>query len=281
MRELSMNRQHSESSALLNPFRALLSGVANGRTPLGTWLMAGTASNAEALGHAGFDWLLIDMEHGPIDFRDTWQMLQAVDCTPAASVVRVASSDDPALVKRALDLGATTLMFPYVQSAEQARRVVASAKYAPLGQRGFAGVHRASRYGSFSDYGKVANDLTMCILQLETPEAIESLEEIAAVEGVDALFIGPGDLSAAVGSIGNLQDERVQALMRSAAQRARKAAIPVGTLGPTPDMVQGFVDMGYDYVAVGSDLLFMLQQARSVVARMKGQADHAPIKVAY
>ena len=131
-----------------NAFRTLLDQPA---PPLGTWLMAGTPSNAEALGHAGFDWLLIDMEHGPIDFRDTWQMLQAVDCTPATPIVRVSTSDDPALVKRALDLGARTLMFPYVQSAEQARRIVASAKYPPLGQRGFAGVHRASRYGTFSD----------------------------------------------------------------------------------------------------------------------------------
>jgi 2-keto-3-deoxy-L-rhamnonate aldolase RhmA len=101
------------------------------------------------------------------------------------------------------------------------------------------------------------------------------------VEGVDALFIGPGDLSAALGCIGNLQDERVQALMRSAAQRARAAGIPVGTLGPNPEMVKGFVEMGFDYVAVGSDLVFMLQQAKSVLARMKGQTDHAPMKVAY
>jgi 2-keto-3-deoxy-L-rhamnonate aldolase RhmA len=269
-----MNKHQPE----VNAFLALLD---QSTPPLGTWLMAGTASNAEALGHAGFDWLLIDMEHGPIDFRDAWQMLQAVDCTPATPIVRVAGSDDPVLVKRVLDLGARTLMFPYVQSAEQARRIVASAKYPPLGQRGFAGVHRASRYGTFSDYSRLANGLTTCIVQLETPEAIESLEEIASVEGVDALFIGPGDLSAALGSIGNLQDERVQALMRSAAQRARAVGIPVGTLGPTPEMVKDFVDMGYDYVAVGSDLVFMMQQAKSVLARMKGHTDTAPMMVAY
>ena len=268
----------SKQSPEVNTFRALLDRPT---PPLGTWLMAGTPSNAEALGHAGFDWLLIDMEHGPIDFREAWQMLQAVECTSAMPILRVSNSDDPALVKRALDLGARALMFPYVQSAEQARRIVASAKYPPLGQRGFAGVHRASRYGTFSDYGKLANDLTTCIVQLETPEAIDRLEEIAAVEGVDALFIGPGDLSAALGCIGNLQDERVQTLMRSAAQRARAAGIPVGTLGPSPEMVNGFVEMGYDYVAVGSDLVFMMQQAKAVLARMKGQADHAPLKVAY
>ncbi len=268
----------SKNQTEVNAFRALLDRP----TPaLGTWLMAGTPSNAEALGHTGFDWLLIDMEHGPIDFREAWQMLQAVDCTPATPIVRVSNSDDPALVKRALDLGARTLMFPYVQRAEQARRIVASAKYPPLGQRGFAGIHRASRYGTFSDYAKLANDLTTCIVQLETPEAIDQLEEIAAVEGVDALFVGPGDLSAALGCIGNLQDERVQDRMRDAAKRARAVGIPIGTLGPSPEMVNGFVEMGYDYVAVGSDLVFMLQQAKAVLARMKGNTDHAPMKVAY
>ncbi|PVX83975.1 2-dehydro-3-deoxyglucarate aldolase/4-hydroxy-2-oxoheptanedioate aldolase [Paraburkholderia unamae] len=261
-----------------NDFLKLLEEAA---TPLGTWLMAGTPSNAEALGHTGFDWLLIDMEHGPIDFREAWQMMQAVDCTPAVPVVRVSNSDDPALVKRALDLGARTLMFPYVQSAAQARRVVESMKYPPLGQRGFAGIHRASRYGMVSDYGKRANDLTACIVQLETPQAIDCLEEIAAVDGVDALFVGPGDLSAALGCIGDLQNARVQTLMATAAKRARAVGKPIGTLGPTPEMVHGFAKMGYDYVAVGSDLVFMLQQAKSVVARMKGQADHASMKVAY
>ncbi|WP_233272596.1 HpcH/HpaI aldolase family protein [Paraburkholderia acidisoli] len=254
------------------------------RAPLGTWLMAGTASNAEALGHAGFDWLLIDMEHGPIEFRDAWQMMQAVDCTRAVPVVRVSGSDDPSLVKRALDLGARTLMFPYVQSAEQARRVVDAMKYPPLGQRGFAGVHRASRYGMVSDYGKRANALTACIVQLETPQAIGQLEAIAAVEGVDALFVGPGDLSAALGCIGDLKDARVQALMREAAQRARAVGKPIGTLGPNPEMVSGFLDMGYDYVAVGSDLVFMMQQAKAVLARMKGaegEAGPAAMQVAY
>ena len=110
---------------------------------------------------------------------------------------------------------------------------------------------------------------------------IDRLEEIAAVEGVDALFIGPGDLSAALGCMGNLQDERVQTLMRSAAQRARAVGMPIGTLGPSPEMVKSFVEMGYDYVAVGSDLVFMMQQAKAVLARMKGCADHAPLKVAY
>lgn len=261
-----------------NAFRALLERPA---PPLGTWLMAGTPSNAEALGHAGFDWLLIDMEHGPIDFREAWQMLQAVDGTPATPIVRVSSSDDAALVKRSLDLGARTLMFPYVQSADEARRIVTSAKYPPLGVRGFAGIHRASRYGTFSDYATRANELTTCIVQLETPEALDRLEEIAAVEGIDALFVGPGDLSAALGCIGDLKDERVQSRLRDAAQRARAIGIPIGTLGPTPEMVTSFVEMGYDYVAVGSDLVFMMQQAKSVLARMRGRTDDAPMQLAY
>src|SRR5690348_1113397 len=113
--------------------------------PLGTWLMSGSAATAEAFGHAGFDWLLIDMEHAP-------------------------------LAKRALDMGAPTLMFPYVQSPEEARAAVASIKFPPLGTRGFAAMHRASRYGTWSEFGTRANEATACIVQLETPEAVAQLE---------------------------------------------------------------------------------------------------------
>ncbi|WP_118180397.1 HpcH/HpaI aldolase family protein [Paraburkholderia phosphatilytica] len=237
---------------------------------LGTWAMAGAPSTAEALGHAGFDWVLIDMEHSPIEMGDVWQMLQAVDGSPAHPIVRVARNDDLAAVKRALDLGARTIMFPYVQTVEEAERLVASAKYPPLGHRGFAAMHRASRYGTWTDYSKVANDITTCIVQLETPEAIDRLEAIAAVPGVDALFIGPGDLSAAVGSIGNVQSEEVKKLMHDAVRRARAVGIPVGTLMPTPALARTWLEAGYDYIAIASDLGMLMQRANEVLAAMKG-----------
>jgi 2-keto-3-deoxy-L-rhamnonate aldolase RhmA len=251
-----------------NRFKAAL---ASGKVPLGTWLMSGSASTAEALGHAGFDWLVIDMEHVPIEFRDTWQLLQAIGCTGAMPVVRLAAND-PVLVKRALDMGTPTLMFPFVQNADDARRAVAAAKYPPHGTRGYAAMHRGSRYGTWATYGADANRATACIVQLETPEAIERLEEIAAVPGVDAVFVGPGDLSAALGKIGDLKDAQVQALIHGAAQRARAAGVPIGIVGPTPEMVDSFVQAGYGFVAIASDLGMMMRQANAFLAALKGGA---------
>ena len=258
---------HVDTHPVVNRFKAALASAA---IPLGTWLMAGSASTAEALGYAGFDWLVIDMEHVPIEFRDTWQLLQAVGCTGAMPVVRLASND-PVLVKRALDMGAPTLMFPFVQTVDDARRAVAAAKYPPQGTRGYAAMHRGSRYGTWAAYGAEANDATACIMQLETPEAIDRLEEIAAVPGVDAVFVGPGDLSAALGKIGDLKDAGVQQLIHAAAQRAKAVGVPIGIVGPTPEMVASFTRAGYSFVAVASDLGMMMRQANAFLADLKGR----------
>lgn len=235
--------------------------------PLGTWLMSGSLATAEGLGHAGFDWLLIDMEHAPLEFTDVLHMLQAVDCGGAAPIVRLARND-ATLAKRALDMGAPTLMFPYVQSPDEARAAVASTKYPPLGTRGFAAMHRASRYGTWSEFSARANDATACIVQLETPEAVAQLEAIAAVPGVDALFVGPGDLSAAMGKIGNLADPEVRAALADCARRANAMGMPIGIVGPTPAMVREFMDMGYDYVAIASDMGMVMRQADAFIAEL-------------
>jgi 2-keto-3-deoxy-L-rhamnonate aldolase RhmA len=165
-------------------------------------------------------------------------------------------------------------MFPFVQSAEDARRAVASTRYpqpgdANPGTRGFAAMHRASRYATAPDYGKRANEGIFRMIQLETPDAIARLEEIAAVDGVDALFIGPGDLSSAMGQIGNIAHPDVAALMKDAAARAKKIGKPIGIVGPTPEMVQQFIKDGYTYVAVASDMGMMMRQANAFFAAMK------------
>ncbi len=253
-----------------NPFRALL---ARPHIPLGTWLMSGTPSTAEAMGCIGFDWLVVDMEHVPIDVKDAHHILQAIAGTPATAVIRLAWNEI-VTVKRALDIGAQTLMFPFVQNADDARRAVASTRYPQLndsnpGTRGFAAMHRASRYATAADYGKRANEGIFRMIQLETPEAIARLEEIAAVDGVDALFVGPGDLSSAMGQIGNIAHPDVQAAMKDAAARAKKIGKPIGIVGPTPEMVQQFIGYGYDYVAVASDMGMMMRQANAFFAAMK------------
>lgn len=244
--------------------------------PIGTWLMSGSASTAEALGYAGFDWLLVDMEHVPIEFRDLWQILQAIHCGGAQPIVRVAAND-PVLLKRALDLGSFNVMVPFVENAEQAQAAVNAVKYPPLGNRGFAAVHRASRYGTWANYGKEANDAVTCILQIETPTALANLEEIAAIAGVDALFLGPGDLSAACGHIGNPGHPEVQAMISDAIVRASRIGMPMGIVGGTPELVQSYLEQGYAFAAVASDLAMMMKKANEFLTVLK--AHQAPVAV--
>lgn len=253
----------------VNPFRELLKQPS---VPLGTWLMSGAESTAEAMGCAGFDWLVVDMEHVPIDYKDAYHILQAIAGTRATPVIRLAWND-VVMVKRALDIGAQTLMFPFVQNAQDAKRAVASTRYPTAtdlsGTRGFAAMHRASRYATAAEYGKRANDGIFKMIQLETPAAIAKLEEIAAVDGVDALFMGPGDLSASMGVIGNVADAKVQAALKDAAARARAVGKPIGIVGPTPEMVGQFIDWGYSYVAVASDMGMMMRQANAMITALK------------
>lgn len=253
----------------VNPFRELLKQPS---VPLGTWLMSGAESTAEAMGCAGFDWLVVDMEHVPIDYKDAYHILQAIAGTRATPVIRLAWND-VVMVKRALDIGAQTLMFPFVQNAQDAKRAVASTRYPTAtdlsGTRGFAAMHRASRYATAAEYGKRANDGIFKMIQLETPAAIAKLEEIAAVDGVDALFVGPGDLSASMGVIGNVADAKVQAALKDAAARARAVGKPIGIVGPTPEMVGQFIDWGYSYVAVASDMGMMMRQANAMITALK------------
>ena len=137
------------------------------------------------------------------------------------------------------------------------------------GTRGFAAMHRASGYGTIADYGARANASITCLIQLETPEALAQLESIAAVDGVDALFVGPGDLSAAMGILGNMAHPDLQAALKDAAQRARAIGKPIGIVGPTPEMVQKFIEYGYNYVAVASDMGMMMRQANAFFAAIK------------
>lgn len=253
---------------LNNPFRALLAAAP---PAVGTWLMSGSPVTAEAMGCAGFDWLCLDMEHVPIGFHDAIGILHAIAGTAACPVLRLAWNDQ-VLVKRALDIGAQTLMFPFVEDAEAARRAVASTRY-PMpgspGTRGYAAMHRASRYGTAQGYNERANDSVVRIIQIETPGALARLEEIAAVDGVDALFVGPGDLAAALGHLGDIGHADVQAALTDAARRARAIGKPIGIVGPTPEMVGKFIADGYTFVAIASDMGMMMRQANAFLAAVR------------
>ena len=263
---------------LANRFRARLGGA---RPPFGTWLMAAAPATAEAIGHCGFDFLVVDMEHVPIEVSDLTHILRAIATTPAEPLVRLAWNDQ-VLIKRVLDAGAQTIMPPFVETAEEARRAVASARYPPQGVRGAAAVHRASRFGAAGGHLSRANDEVFVILQLETPDAVGRLREIAAVPGVDALFVGPGDLSAAMGRIGNIGHADVQALIAHAAREARTAARPVGIVGPNPAMVRRFLGYGYDLAAVASGIAMMTGRARDWLAVLNDETPKpAPPAAAY
>jgi 2-keto-3-deoxy-L-rhamnonate aldolase RhmA len=254
----------------MNSFMNLLSRQGQ-PLPVGTWIMSASPLIAEAMGHTGFDWGVIDMEHTPLDLADLVHMLQAVAGTPLVPVVRV-PWNDAVFIKRVLDAGATTLLVPFVQNAEEARAAVAATRYAPEGCRGMAGMSRASRFGTAPDYLRTANQQMGVIVQLETPQAIEQLEAIAAVPGVDALFIGPADLSATMGHVGLLTHPEVLALTATAIKRAKAAGKPIGTVGGTPEVVQQYLAMGFDFVAIASDLGLLMRSAQAALVAVRGLA---------
>jgi 4-hydroxy-2-oxoheptanedioate aldolase len=238
--------------------------------PLGTWLMSGSPTVAEAAGCSGFDFLVVDMEHSPIDMTDTVAMLRAIAATTAEPIVRVAWNDQ-VLVKRVTDAGARSVMFPFVQTADEARAAVSYTRYPPQGIRGVAGIHRASRFGSTKDYLQSANDQIAVVIQIETPDAVGRIAEIAAVPGVDSLFLGPGDLSAAMGHLGDMGHQDVLALIAQAARAAHAAGKPIGIVGGNPDMLARFLSYGYDWAALASDIALMTARANDWLTAIRGR----------
>jgi 2-keto-3-deoxy-L-rhamnonate aldolase RhmA len=247
----------------MNAFRQLLMS-SGASAPLGTWIMSASPIVAEAMGHAGFHWGVLDMEHTPLDMMEVIHLLQAVGNTKMVPIVRV-PWNDTVTVKRVLDAGAQTLLFPFVQNADEARRAVAATRYPPDGVRGMAGMSRGSKFGTVPDYFKSANKNMGVILQLETPEAVANLESIAAVPGVDALFLGPGDLSGSMGHVGQPTHPAVMSVMGDAAQRCKAIGMPVGTVGGTPEVVVQYRAAGYTFVAIASDLGLLMRGAQAAV----------------
>jgi 2-keto-3-deoxy-L-rhamnonate aldolase RhmA len=259
----------------VNAFRHMMSAAA-GTPPAGTWIMSASPLIAEAIGHAGYDWGVLDMEHTPIDLMTLVHLLQAVAGTPMRPIVRV-PWNDAVMFKRVLDAGAQTLLVPFVQDAEQARAAVAATRYPPQGIRGMAGMSRASRFGTTPQFLNTANDAISVIVQLETTHAIDNIDEIAAVEGVAALFIGPGDLSGTMGHVGQLTHPAVLERTRHAVARAAAAGKPIGTVGGTPEICALYRDMGFDFIAIASDLGLLMRSAQSALAALRNQAA-SPIK---
>ena len=253
----------------MNAFKQLLQGAASHK-PVGTWIMSASPIVAEAIGLAGFDWAVVDMEHSPLGIADVVHLLQAVAGTPMAPVLRVPWNDAVTL-KRVLDAGASTVLVLFVQNADEARRAVAATRYPPQGIRGMAGMSRGSRFGTTPNYLTTANAGLCVILQLETPQAVAQLEAIASVDGVDALFLGPADLSAAMGHVGQLTHPAVMAVLADAVQRCHALGKPVGIVGGTPEVVAQYRALGFDFLAVASDLGLLMTAAQAASAALRAQ----------
>ncbi len=197
-------------------------------------------------------------------------ILRAIAGTPAQAIVRP-PWNDMVMVKRAMDGGALSLLLPFVQNADEARRAVAYTRYPPDGVRGVAGSHRASRYGNVEGYLKRANAEVCVIVQIETLSALERLEEIAAVPGVDSIFVGPADLSASMGFLGEMGHPKVQEKLAAAAAQCRRLGKPCGIIGANPEMVGTFLDYGYSWAAIGSDLSLMVGRAHEYLRHVRGR----------
>lgn len=243
--------------------------VPHQRVPLGAWIMSASPLVAEAVGCAGFDWVVIDMEHSPLEMPGVVALLQALSSTKTVPIVRV-PWNEPVAFKRVLDAGATTVMVPFVQDAAEARRAVAATRYPPAGVRGVAGMSRATRFGTLPERIKEANAGIALIVQLETAAALQRLEEIAEVDGVDALFIGPADLAASMDHLGDSGHAEVRAAMGDAAARARAIGKPIGTLATSPELAAYARAAGFDFVGLGSDLGLLVHAAQRALAALQG-----------
>jgi len=245
--------------------------LARGEATVGTWTMIGHPVVAEILAQAGFDWVVLDVEHGVMDWPRVLPQVQAVQGQGCAAICRV-PINSPEHFKWALDLGVEGVMVPWVRTATDAREAVAAAKYPPEGIRG-VGVCRAHGYGaSFQSYVETANDETLVILQIEHIEAVDSIEEICAVPGIDVAFIGPYDLSGSMGLMGQIHHPDVEAAVSRVFEAAQNAGITPGLLvaEPRPGEITQRIDAGFRFVAVGLDTLMLVRGAQALVSQWRG-----------
>ena len=245
-----------------NRFKARLRA---GEQQIGLWNSITGGIVSEALAGAGFDWLVIDTEHSLTDVPDTLGMMQAMAAYPVSPVVRPAAND-AVLIKRVLDLGAQTLVIPYVQNVDEAQAAVSAMRYPPHGIRGVAGLTRAGRFGAVQGYTARAEEELCLIVQVETAEALAQIEAIAAVDGVDGLFIGPSDLAASMGHPGAPGHPEVVAAIEDAIRRIVAAGKAAGVLTLDATFARRCIQLGTTFTAVGMDIQLLVQGARKLAA---------------
>lgn len=240
----------------------------DGRAQIGLWSSLSSNYSVEVIAGAGYDWILLDMEHSPNDLESLLAQLQAASPYATHPVVRV-PWNDMVTVKRVLDVGAQSLLVPYVQNAQEARTAVANTRYPPAGVRGVAGTTRATRFGRIKDYAKRAHEEICVLVQVETKSALDQLEAICAVEGVDGVFIGPADLHASMGHPGETANPAVLPLIEDAMRRIRKAGKAAGYLSPVEADAKRMLGAGAQFVAVGADVGLLARGAENLLAKFR------------
>ncbi|KQX19134.1 MULTISPECIES: HpcH/HpaI aldolase family protein [unclassified Sphingomonas] len=242
-----------------------VAALGQGRPLLGLWQALANPYTAEICAGAGYDWLLIDGEHAPNTFQTLLGQLQAVAAFPVEAVARVPVGE-AAIIKQYLDIGFKTLLVPMVESADQARALVAATRFPPRGIRGVASAtSRASGFGRRSDYLVTAHEEVGLIVQIESRAGLENLDAIAAVDGVDAVFIGPGDLAASLGHLGNPRHPDVQSAIAGALARIAAAGKPAGIFALSVDDARQRISDGIAFVSLGTDIGLLTAGARTLV----------------
>ena len=250
---------------LQNPFKRALKA---NKAQIGLWSSLSSNYSVEVIAGAGFDWILLDCEHSPNDLENLLTQLQAAAPYPGHAVVRV-PWNDMVTIKRVLDVGAQSLLIPYVSTAEEARAAVSFTRYPPAGVRGVAGTTRATRFGRVKDYAKRAHEEICVLVQVETQAALDNIEAICAVEGVDGVFIGPADLHASLGYTGEIANPKVKPLIDEAIRRIRKQGKAPGILTPNEADARHWLGCGALFVAVGADVGILARGAEALAAKFK------------
>lgn len=251
------------------PINTFKRALREGRHQTGLWMTLASHYATEAVAGAGFDWLLLDMEHSPNDHGDILRQLQVIKGYASQAVVRPAWND-PLAFKRLLDVGAQTLLIPYVQNAEEARAAVRSMRYPPDGLRGVSATTRATGFGRIPDYAKRCQDELCLLVQVETVEALGQIEAIAAVDGIDGIFIGPGDLSASMGITGQLKHPRLLEAIDDAIGRIVACGKAAGILTGDRELARRCIARGALFTAVGLDAGLLARAADELVQAFAG-----------
>lgn len=248
-----------------NPFTH---AIAAGEKQVGLWVSLSNAFTAEVVAPAGYDWALIDMEHTPNDYFNVLGQLQAFAASSTTAIVRP-EWNEPAIVKRLLDLGAQGLLFPMIQTVEEAQKAVASTQYPPHGIRGVSGATRATKFGRVTDYIERVEEETTVILQLETAAAIKRAIEIGSVDGVSGIFFGPADIAADIGLVGQPMHKDVWDLIKPAAKALIAQGVPVGTLVMDTTFASELLNDGFTFVACASDAALLAKASDVALAAVK------------